>query len=362
MILKDSKPHYDILDGLRGVAALIVILYHVFELLPGTPVPHGYLAVDFFFILSGFVIGYAYDSRWGKMTTGGFFKRRLIRLHPMVVMGAVIGAVTFLIQGSVKWDGTHVGTGMVMLTMLLAMFMIPAAPGSPYEVRGNGEMFPLNGPSWSLFFEYIGNILYALLLRRLPKWALAVLCVASGALLACISARDGFLGVGWSFIDGGFWEGLIRMLFPYTMGMLMARIFRPIKVKKAFLLCGLILLMVAVLPTIGGETWRNGLFEAFCVIVVFPCLVWLGASDSSYGERTKSACTFLGDLSYPLYMVHYPLFYLYYSYLGFDGNGVSKTFQEAWPAALLVVVASLLIAILCMRLYDMPLRKYLSDK
>ena len=142
----------------------------------------------------------------------------------------------------------------------------------------------------------------------------------------------------------------------------MARIFRPIKVKKAFLLCGLILLMVAVLPTIGGETWRNGLFEAFCVIVVFPCLVWLGASDNAYGERTKSACTFLGDLSYPLYMVHYPLFYLYYSYLGFDGNGVSKTFREAWPAALLVVAASLLIAFLCMRLYDRPLRKYLSDK
>ena len=156
MILKDSKPHYDILDGLRGVAALIVIVYHVFELFPGTPVPHGYLAVDFFFILSGFVIGYAYDGRWDKMTTGGFFKRRLIRLHPMVVMGAVIGAVTFLIQGSVKWDGSHVGTGLVMLAMLCAMFMIPAAPGSSYEVRGNGEMFPLNGPSWSLFSNISG--------------------------------------------------------------------------------------------------------------------------------------------------------------------------------------------------------------
>ena len=104
MLLQDSRPHYDILDGLRGVAALIVIVYHVFELHAGTPVPHGYLAVDFFFILSGFVIGYAYDGRWGKMTTGGFFKRRLIRLHPMVVMGALIGAVTFLVQGSIKWD------------------------------------------------------------------------------------------------------------------------------------------------------------------------------------------------------------------------------------------------------------------
>ena len=360
MLLQDSRPHYDILDGLRGVAALIVIVYHVFELHAGTPVPHGYLAVDFFFILSGFVIGYAYDGRWGKMTTGGFFKRRLIRLHPMVIMGALIGAITILVQGSVKWDGTHVGTGLVMLSMLFAMFMIPSVPGGASEVRGNGEMFPLNGPSWSLFFEYIGNILYALLLRRLPKWALAVLCAVSGCLLIGIATHDGFLGVGWSFIDGGFWGGLVRMLFPYTAGMLMARVFKPLKIKGSFLLCGLALLAVACTPALGGAAWHNGLLESFFIILLFPCLVWLAASDSSYGERTKGVCTFLGDLSYPLYMVHYPLFYLYYNYIGFDGNGVSKSFSEAWPTALLTVTASLLLAWFCMKFYDIPLRRRLS--
>ena len=104
---------------------------------------HGYLAVDFFFILSGFVIGYAYDDRWGKsLTVKNFFKRRLIRLHPMVVMGAVLGVITFCIQGSEQWDGTHVATSMVMWALLFAMFFIPAYPGAGYEVRGNGEMFP----------------------------------------------------------------------------------------------------------------------------------------------------------------------------------------------------------------------------
>ena len=174
-------------------------------------------------------------------------------------------------------------------------------------------MFPLNGPSWSLFFEYIGNILYALLLRRLPKWVLAIVCAVSGALLLGISVRDGFLGVGWSFIDGGFWGGLIRMLFPYSLGMLMARVFVPLKVRKSFLLCSVMLILVAILPSIGGATWRNGLFEAFCVIVVFPCLVWLGASENALEKGTAKVCSFLGDLSYPLYMVHYPLFYLYYN-------------------------------------------------
>ena len=362
MLFKDSKPHYDILDGLRGVAALIVIVYHVFELYTDTPLPHGHLAVDFFFILSGFVIGYAYDDRWGKMTTGGFFKRRLIRLHPMVDMGAVIGAITFMIQGSVKWDGSHVSTGLVMLSMLFAMFMIPSAPGGLTEVRGNGEMFPLNGPSWSLFFEYIGNILYAIILRRLPKRALAVLSTVCGGLLIAIATRDGFLGVGWSFVDGGFWAGLVRMLFPYTMGMLMARVFKPVKIRRAFLFCSLILLAVVAAPSMGGATWHNGLYEALCIIMVFPCLVWLGASDMSNGARTKKTCSFLGDLSYPLYMVHYPMFYLYYNYIGFDGNGTALTIREAWPAAILVVAASLVLALVCMRFYDIPLRKRLVSR
>ena len=96
------------------------------------------------------------------------------------------------------------------------------------------------------------------------------------------------------------------------------------------------------------------------MIVIFPCLVWLGASENAIGESTAKVCSFLGDLSYPLYMVHYPLFYLYYNYIGFDGNGVSKSFNEAWPAALLVVAASLVLAWACMKFYDKPLRKRLS--
>ena len=90
-----SKPRYEILDGLRGIAALMVVIFHLFETYSKGAafqiVNHGYLAVDFFFVLSGFVVGYAYDDRWDKMTTWGFFKRRLTRLHPMLVMGTLIG-------------------------------------------------------------------------------------------------------------------------------------------------------------------------------------------------------------------------------------------------------------------------------
>ncbi len=362
----EAKPHYDILDGLRGVAALLVIVYHVFECFDWTPVPHGYLAVDFFFVLSGFVIGYAYDSRWNEgLTVGHFFKRRLIRLHPMVVMGALIGALCFFLQGSVRWDGSHVSAGWVMVAMLMGMLMLPLWPGAAADVRGNGELFPLNGPSWSLFFEYIGNILYALLLRRLSTRWLAAVAAVSGVLLTGIAVHDGYLGVGWSMMDGGLWTGLVRMLFPYSLGMLMARVFKPVKrVRGAFWSCAIIIFLVGCLPLAfsGVAPWQNGLYDALCVILVFPCLVWLGASQLTVGTATRRVSRFLGELSYPLYAVHYPLMYLFYAHIGFDGNLVPIVkMNDVWPVAIALPVACILLAWLCWRFYDRPIRRYLMN-
>ena len=157
--LSDSRPRYELLDGLRGIAAFVVIWYHFGEGFATSPVDqminHGYLAVDFFFVLSGFVLGYAYDNRWknGSMTAGRFMLRRVIRLHPMVILSVILGAVAYLIQGSVQWDGTPVPLTTLLLALFLGLFLIPVIPGIDADVRGNGEMFPLNGPSWSLFFE-----------------------------------------------------------------------------------------------------------------------------------------------------------------------------------------------------------------
>ena len=361
-----AKPHYEILDGLRGVAALMVIVYHVFECFDASPVPHGYLAVDFFFVLSGFVIGYAYDSRWAQgLTVGGFFKRRLIRLHPMVLVGAVLGAITFLLQGSVKWDGTPVSVEWVMLALLLAMFMLPAFPGTSVDVRGNNEMFSLNGPSWSLFFEYIGNIFYALLLRKLPTKILTAITLVTGLVLLKVTVTCGYLGVGWSISDNGFWYGLVRMLFPYTMGMLIARTFRPLKARHTFWWCGLVVILVGITPTLGGEdaTWVNGLYDGLCVLILFPALVWLGASEMHAAPSTSGLCKFLGDLSYPLYAIHYPFMYLFYYRIGFDGNLVPiSVLHEVWPWAVALVVGCPLLAWFFLRYYDQPVRKWLSRK
>lgn len=368
----DTKPHYELLDGLRGIAALLVVWYHVFEgyaFAGGTlieSINHGYLAVDFFFILSGFVIGYAYDDRWGKsLTVKNFFKRRLIRLHPMVVMGAVLGVITFCIQGNEQWDGTHVATSMVMWALLFAMFFIPAYPGAGYEVRGNGEMFPLNGPSWSLFFEYIGNILYALFIRHLSTKALTVFVVLLGICLACFAIFDvsgyGMIGVGWTLDSVNFVGGLLRMLFPFSLGLLLSRNFKPVKVRGAFWICSFVLLVLFCVPYVEGvePICMNGLFEAFCIVVVFPVLIILGASGNTTDKTSMRICKFLGDISFPLYITHYPFMYLFYSWLI---ENQYFTFGETWQVALCVYVWNILVAYLCLKLYDEPVRRWLSKK
>lgn len=368
----DTKSHYDLLDGLRGVAALMVMWYHVFEgyaFAGGTTIEnfnHGYLAVDFFFILSGFVISYAYDDRWSKnFTMKEFFKRRLIRLHPMVIMGAVLGAITFCIQGSVQWDGTHIAISMIMLSLLCTILFIPAMPGVGYEVRGNGEMFPLNGPCWSLFFEYIGNILYALFIRRLSTKALTVLVVLLGAGLATFAITDvsgyGNIGVGWTLDGINFVGGLLRMLFPFSMGMLLSRNFKPIKVRGAFWICTAILITLFSIPYLEGSEpiCTNGIYEAFCIIVAFPILVWIGASGSTTDKSSTKACKFLGDISYPLYVIHYPFMYLFYAWLI---KNQLFTFNQTWQVALGVYAWNILIAYLCLKFYDEPIRKYLAKR
>ena len=129
-----SKPRYEILDGLRGVAAMIVVVYHLFEDFgAGVAVQganHGYLAVDFFFVLSGFVIGYAYDDRWDRMSYGDFFKRRLIRLHPMVIFGSFLGLLMFYFTDGGPF-GLVAGTPWynVLLVFLIACTMIPIGKG-----------------------------------------------------------------------------------------------------------------------------------------------------------------------------------------------------------------------------------------
>jgi len=399
----DTKPHYILLDGLRGVAALMVLWYHVFEgfaFAKGSIIEtfnHGHLGVDFFFLLSGFVISYAYDDRWksrqrstvnSQQTTvkslslKDFFKRRLIRLHPMLVMGAFIGLICFLLQGGVKWDGSSTPIHWTLIAFVLTLFFIPAYPGASYDIRGNAEMFPLNGPSWSLFFEYIGNILYALFIRKLSNKMLTVLVGATGILWIWFVAFDisgyDMIGIGWTLDVVNFFGGLLRMMFPFTLGMLMARLFsqrttdnrrQSFFTNNIFWIATIVLFALFSVPYISGEdvTSRvpalanislNGIYELFCIMVVFPLIVWIAAlSDSAQSKFTLRISKFLGDLSYPLYIVHYPVMYLFYAWLI---KNQYYTLGETWQMVILVLTVCIVLAYACLKLYDEPIRKKLS--
>ena len=368
-----NRPRYDILDGLRGVAAVMVLLYHVFNDAKSFfvwPAPvyefyHGFLGVDFFFILSGFVMGYAYDLRLEdrSLTLGGFIKRRLIRLHPMVVMGVILGLIAFLIQGCTKWDGTEVSLQAVMWATLLGLFLIPSPLGM--DVRGNTEAFPLNGPHWSLFFEYIGSLLYGILLHRLPtKWlrvwvACGIFSIAAYALLQ----EGGGVAYGWSSEPMNLLGGALRMLYAYPMGLLMARMFRQRKPEPlqgpVFLFCSLALVVLLGLPLFGGKESET-IYQLVCLFSFFPGIIWIGARGMVSG-RQQRAVSFLGRLSYPLYATHFPLIYLYITMVARDGAPY-QGYVHPWLLAIVTLVVSVLLATLFLLFYDEPLRRRLSDK
>ena len=366
----DSKKHYEILDGLRGVAAILVVLFHILESFSlGNPfkqlINHGYLAVDFFFALSGFVIGYAYDDRWNKLTLKEFFKRRLIRLHPMIIFGMILGALTFYFQGSVDFPMIDsIPVGIMMLFMLIGMFLIPVPISM--DIRGWQEMYPLNGPAWSLFFEYIANILYALFIRKFSNKLLMILALISGSLLLhfAVTSPSGNVAGGWSLNQTQLEIGFTRLLFPFFSGLLISRMVKPIQIKKAYLWSCLLIIVPLSIPRIGDQTnvWLNGLYEALVIIFIFPLVIYIGASGSITNKFTSKLNQFLGNISYPLYITHYPLIYMQMAYIANHKDNLEESQFTAILVSIGVLLGGILIAWLSFIAYDVPIRRWLTKK
>lgn len=301
-----SKPRYEILDGLRGVAAAIVLLYHHFEVnglgLTSSPINHGYLAVDFFFILSGYVVGYAYDDRWGRMSLAAFFKRRLTRLHPMIVLSTVTGLLFFYFgTGDMFPLVGETPVGKLLLVALLGLLMIPVPVSM--DVRGWAEVSPINGSGWTLYFEYFANIIYALFIRRFPRWLLALFVAASAFLTLNVALGWDVFGTlgerpgtaytmvgGWALTAPELTIGFTRLLFPFFAGLLLSRLGWKIRVRGGFLWCSLLLVVLLAMPRVGGEAhglW-NGMYEAACILLFFPVVVLMGGGERHHGPHGQS--------------------------------------------------------------------------
>ena len=361
-----TKPHYQLLDGLRGVAAIIVVFFHLAEPLASSHldnlVNHGYLAVDFFFLLSGFVIGYAYDGRWDKLTVSGFLRRRFERLQPLVVLGMTLGAIGFYLTDSTIWPLVHtVPVWKLVLVMLVGYTLLPLPLSM--DIRGWQEMHPLNSVGWSLLFEYIVNILYALGMRKLPNKALACFVVLAGAVLLhfAVTNPNGDVTGGWTLNAEHIRIGITRTLFPFFAGLLLSRVSPPASFKKAFVWSSLLVAVVLLMPRIGGADhhWMNGLYEAFCIILVFPLIIYISANGVVHNQTEAKICQFLGKLSYPLYMTHYVLVYFYVAWVS---NHRGITVWQAWPYALLTFSGATVLAYASLTLYDEPVRAWLRKR
>lgn len=356
-----SKPHFEVLDGLRGIAAIIVICFHVFEAHATSHydqiINHGYLAVDFFFALSGFVIGHSYDDRWDKMSIKEFFKQRIIRLHPMIILASILGALLFYFGAGSNVEQTSIGTLIVCTIIACFLFPLPLH----IEIRGWGEMYPINGPQWTLFFEYIANILYALFIRHFSKKILILLVFATGCLTVhfLFDNNKGDIVGGWALTKDQIYIGFIRLLYPFFSGLLLSRIKLSIRLPHPFLCCSLIIILLLSMPRIGDATtiWMNAIYESMCILLLFPLIIIIGSSaKTSSGKNSNSICNILGGISYPLYLIHYPFIYMYFKYIG----SKEATLEGSWLRGTGLIVICLLLAYIVHKYYDIPIRKWLK--
>lgn len=344
-----TKHHFAILDGMRGIAALAVVIFHFMEWVYTVPstnfIGHGFLAVDFFFCLSGFVIAYAYDDRIGKMGVGAFLKTRLIRLHPLVVLGSVLGLAGYFLDpfaSPMRHD-----VGQLALLFICSLLLIPL----PVMEERFFNLFAFNAPSWSLFWEYVANIFYAVVLFRASRRVLIVLTIVAAAGICFVSYRTGNLLGGWS--KDNFFDGGARVAYSFLAGLLLYRSNWIIKNRLGFAGLSVLLSLAFIMPW----TESDWLMEALVVVVYFPLMVSLGAG-SRLSPRWEKVCQFSGNISYPLYMTHYAFIWVF-------GNFFTNKKPETGELTVVIIGGVILLvafAYAAMVLFDVPVRRYLAKK
>lgn len=355
------KPHFLVLDGLRGVAALVVLIFHFMEIVipepSQNPIMHGFLAVDFFFCLSGFVIAYAYADRLKQMSFKAFALRRLIRLHPLVVIGSVLGLVVFLLNPFENLYAIY-GFFNTLWLFLASVFVVPL----PIVQERYFNLFNLNAPMWSLFWEYVMNIVFALILFRLSRRKIALALGACAVLLCQWAGHFGNLLDGWGGYPPSnlmglarcFAGGAVRVSFSFLMGMFLYQSGFIIKNRLGFWGLSALLLVAFFTPYVEG--W-NFLIEPFLVGIYMPLIVALGAGTVLPTSQAKIS-QFSGDISYPLYMTHYPFLFVFGTYVGTQHPN-EATLWVVIPCAAVLLIG---VAYVVFRWGDAPLRRYLSEK
>jgi len=333
------------LDGLRGLAAIAVALLHGTSIFNLRWVPlHAYLAVDFFFLLSGYVIARAFDRRLQQGWVIGFLQRRLIRLYPFIVMGSLLGFLEMIIHGVFEHA---VSLSQAVLDMVSSLLVIPTPP----LVSQHWRSYPVDPPLWSLFFEMAANAFYAIAAPSLRNRHLWLLVGLSGLALAGAV----FLQNGGDFGLSHFKLAGLRVLFSFFLGVALYRALGPSPKFRAMPFAATALICAVLGLVLLGPMPPGWIYDLLAIFAVFPALLVLALIARPGGARSQAACLILGLASYPLYAIHLPLFLLTYGTL-FDGSGPGgRAFGMAASLAA-VLFLSWLLAVF----YDQPIRRRLS--
>jgi peptidoglycan/LPS O-acetylase OafA/YrhL len=361
----DNRAHrYEALDGLRGVAALTVLAAHCGLLLDIYRLPNALVAVDTFFVISGFVIAHSYDERLRRgMPASEYLYRRVVRLYPMFIIGLLIGAVVLYYgdySGAIAYPKENILSGV-----LPNLFYLPFFNGERiyfnFEV---GQVFPANPPAWSLFSEMLASGAFLLLfgLRRRPLVLVSALCyialVAAGVYYANIKGGSAWVDIhnGWG--TKNFFGALPRVGFSFSFGVLLHALSRDRTGQRiqslveripypSFVLYGAALAMLLFSKSI------HGLYPLLAVATVGPAIVFVGAHTQLRSGFERNIATFLGWISYPVYCLHYPVVRLVIFLR--DGKQSSGYFLLA-----VTTLVTLVLAVVLTRWYEEPVRAALS--
>lgn len=345
---RTSPSHrFVVLDGLRGIAAFAVIADHVPSDLVRALIPGRYLAVDFFFILSGFVLCHAYGARLkSELRTLGFLRLRLIRLYPLYLLGLIFGAFHLTYLSVMGYAQTSFSDLTAMTAISLLFLPVPSS------ISGGDLLYPLNPPSWSLFSELVANLAYAALAPWLSLRVLAAILAVSGVAVIHLIPSEPDLGAGWKLTD--LHIGIARAMFGFFAGVAIyrARAVMTVPPVSVWLAVGMLALILCLPVPEAARRW----FDTAACLVVMPLTILIVQNARASGWVAEFA-SWLGLVSYGVYVLHEPIYFWLRSVSGF--LGIADMFAVVdFP---LIVIVSAGLAWLATRLFDRPLRQFLTS-
>jgi peptidoglycan/LPS O-acetylase OafA/YrhL len=346
-LARPTPQRFVVLDGLRGVGAIAVILDHVPQEMVNGFLPGRALSVDFFFVLSGFVLAHAYGTRLSTtMSALEFLRLRVIRFYPLYLLG-------FLIALPVTFYWALTGRTSMQNVASSVFFGVLFLPKPPLRGGWGSSFYPLNGPAWSLLFELAANLVYALVAKHLTVRRLArMLPLLAILLVATLFNHATLLGPGyfWAHTDAGF----ARVMYGFFAGVLiyMLRDRWRAPALPAWLS---IVIFVGIVGVPATGLWRPA-YDSFASVVLMPLLVLFSTNSTAHGTSARVFST-LGLMSYAVYMLHVPLLGVQTFVL--DHYGVQ--FPGVVFILLLILVAGV-VALLADRFYDTPVRRWLMAR